>query len=198
MKEVLMIHDVTEDILKLPLKDYVLTFDDGLYSQYYYLPVLKDIPTRKILFPSGKYVSDGGMARRQCVNTFYNKDEWSPVTYFPDCVEARTKFDQTDGVICYQYMNISEIREMSKNGFEIGGHGFAHRRVYPESLQGQVKEMTEDVNKMFEWLSKNIGITPVSYCFPFNIEPRFMREILKRYGIQEFFGGERTPVENLL
>jgi len=35
-----MIHDIREDYFKLRLEQYALTFDDGLFSQYYYYPLL--------------------------------------------------------------------------------------------------------------------------------------------------------------
>jgi len=40
--DVLMIHDVRKDYFDLPLDRYRLTFDDGLFSQYYYYPLLRD------------------------------------------------------------------------------------------------------------------------------------------------------------
>lgn len=39
--DALMIHDMRAEFFDLPLDRYRLTFDDGLYSQYYYYPLLK-------------------------------------------------------------------------------------------------------------------------------------------------------------
>jgi hypothetical protein len=39
--DTLMIHDLKAAFFDLPLDHYRLTFDDGLYSQYYYYPLLK-------------------------------------------------------------------------------------------------------------------------------------------------------------
>lgn len=39
--DTLMIHDLQPEFFDLPLDRYRLTFDDGLYSQYYYYPLLK-------------------------------------------------------------------------------------------------------------------------------------------------------------
>jgi len=36
-----MIHDLRKEYFDLPLGDYRLTFDDGLFSQYYYHPLLR-------------------------------------------------------------------------------------------------------------------------------------------------------------
>jgi hypothetical protein len=37
-----MIHDLRKEYFELPLEQYRLTFDDGLYSQYYYYPLLAE------------------------------------------------------------------------------------------------------------------------------------------------------------
>ena len=40
--KILTIHDVRKEYLNLNLVDYRLTFDDGLFSQYYYFQLFKD------------------------------------------------------------------------------------------------------------------------------------------------------------
>ena len=52
MKPVLMIHEVDESIFNKPLEDFVLTFDDGLYSQYKFIEAIDAIDTDKIFFIS--------------------------------------------------------------------------------------------------------------------------------------------------
>jgi peptidoglycan/xylan/chitin deacetylase (PgdA/CDA1 family) len=42
--EVLMIHDLRAEYFDLPLDRYRLSFDDGLFSHYYYLPLLTPHP----------------------------------------------------------------------------------------------------------------------------------------------------------
>ena len=41
MKPVLMIHEFKKEFLDLPLKDYILTFDDGLYTVYKFFNKIK-------------------------------------------------------------------------------------------------------------------------------------------------------------
>jgi len=48
MKPTLMIHEVQDFYLDLPLEDYILTFDDGLYSQFQYWNHFKKLKTEKI------------------------------------------------------------------------------------------------------------------------------------------------------
>lgn len=49
-KPVLMIHDFKKEYLDLPLKDYTLTFDDGLISPLDHWDDIAVIPTEKIFF----------------------------------------------------------------------------------------------------------------------------------------------------
>jgi peptidoglycan/xylan/chitin deacetylase (PgdA/CDA1 family) len=49
-KPVLMIHNIDNSIFDLPLKDYVLTFDDGTHDHYDSFLKFQQIDTRKIYF----------------------------------------------------------------------------------------------------------------------------------------------------
>ena len=46
----LMIHDIRKEYFNLNLDQYRLTFDDSLFSQYYYFPLLKDHPGKLTFF----------------------------------------------------------------------------------------------------------------------------------------------------
>ena len=50
MKPYLMIHDIRKEYFDLDLDQYRLTFDDGLFSQYYYFPLLNKPPPGINLF----------------------------------------------------------------------------------------------------------------------------------------------------
>jgi len=56
--DVLMIHDLSEAHFGLPLDRYGLTFDDGLYSQYYYYPLLKAHPRPLTFFITTSLIRD--------------------------------------------------------------------------------------------------------------------------------------------
>jgi hypothetical protein len=199
MKEILMIHEIREEMFDLPLESYLLTFDDGLYSQYYYWPKIKKLKTQKIFFISSGFFSTGVIPRRQCINTFFNKEEWSPITDFKSCIEARKDYVETNGIISSNYMSIAEINHMIRQGAEIGGHGHKHIKDYPERLADRIKVMKNDIETMLDIFYAELkDFKPKYFCFPFNIEPRFMRGILKSYGFTSFFGGDRIPIENLL
>lgn len=55
----LMIHDIRKEYFDLRLDRYLLTFDDGLYSQYYYLPLLEDHPAELTFFITTSFIQPG-------------------------------------------------------------------------------------------------------------------------------------------
>ena len=52
----LMIHDIRKEYFDLDLNSYRLTFDDGLYSQYYYFPLFKNHPDRLNYFITTSFI----------------------------------------------------------------------------------------------------------------------------------------------
>jgi hypothetical protein len=52
----LMIHDIRKEYFDLRLDQYRLTFDDGLFSQYYYFPLLKKHPAELTFFITTSFI----------------------------------------------------------------------------------------------------------------------------------------------
>ena len=64
----LTIHSVKEEhFLKLRLDTYKLTFDDGLFSQYFYWPIIRRLETEKIFFISTNLIGIEGERRKTMV-----------------------------------------------------------------------------------------------------------------------------------
>ncbi|MFO8082967.1 MAG: polysaccharide deacetylase family protein [Desulfobacterales bacterium] len=55
----LIIHNVRKEFFHLDLAEYQLTFDDGLYSQYYYLPLFKKNRVPIIFFITTGLIQEG-------------------------------------------------------------------------------------------------------------------------------------------
>ena len=55
----LMIHDLRREYFNLNLAHYRLTFDDGLFSQYYYFPLLENHPAELIFFITTSFIQPG-------------------------------------------------------------------------------------------------------------------------------------------
>jgi peptidoglycan/xylan/chitin deacetylase (PgdA/CDA1 family) len=54
-----MIHDIRQEYFNLPLNDYRLTFDDGLYAHYYYYPLFKTNPAELVFFIITSFIKPG-------------------------------------------------------------------------------------------------------------------------------------------
>lgn len=182
MKPVLMIHEVTEAMLSLPLENYTLTFDDGLYSQYYYWPHIKKLDTTKIFMVSGKYVS--------------TIDSDRPKPPFNSCFVAR---DMANNEGIYRdYMNINEIKTIKMEGGIIGGHGYAHIKGYTNIFSQDIVKFRKDLEKMMLWFDL-VGLDrPRHFTYPYNKEIPASKRLLDSMGIVHVYGRERTPIESLL
>lgn len=162
---------------KIQLKDYQLTFDDGLYSQYYYWMVFKNIPTEKIFFITTNFIQ---LSRRKRPKGFSKK--------FPDCFDILEEYRETGNR--EHYMTLAELKEIQKDGAIIGGHGHDHIKFYLNR-----KQMEQDTIKMMEWFEEHLGFRPEYYAYPHYVNPVGMNAILKEHGIKKTFGNWRIEVE---
>lgn len=181
MKPVLMIHTVTEEMLKLPLNNYVLTFDDALFSQYHFFPRLQKFNTEMVFFVSTNIICDTLQSY-----TFINSKE-AHKKAFEGCKE--------------DFMTLQQIQYLSKQpNVSIGGHSHSHTRLSNfTSLVDKVKYIEEDTKHMIEWFQQHLLFTPTKFCFPYNEALDGMYTgLLKKYGFTEFYGRERIPIETLL
>jgi hypothetical protein len=115
MKPYLMIHDIRKEYFDLDLEPYRLTFDDGLFSQYYYFPLFKDHPVELTFFITTSFIKPGP-ARPQYDGeylTYLKSKKYSYRTF----VEHR--FDH--------FMSLAEIQEMAaRDNVRIGLHSHFH------------------------------------------------------------------------
>ena len=174
---ILMIHEMREEFFDLPLHDYILTFDDGLYSQYYYFDRIKNIDTEKIFFISTDIVAPASAVQS---------------TKFPKCSEAHDKYfnDQNSE----DYMTWSQIREIaSTDNCCIGGHSHAHQRLSMTVLRTLIK----DIKSMCREFNDQLGYCPTKFCFPYNESSPVYEKLLSKYGFRDFYSDERVDVYDL-
>lgn len=180
-KPVLMIHEVYDDIFKIDLEKYTLTFDDGLYSQFYYYHKFKEIKTEKIFFISTNIICE----QSQSMN-------------FLPC---RTAHEKAFTGNKEDYMTLEQIKYLSteENVF-IGGHSHNHLNIDSfQTLNQKINHIKEDTEIMMKWFNTILEYKPTKFCFPFNNDAGgFYKFLLYPYGFNEFFSHERIPVETLL
>lgn len=176
MKPIMVIHEVNKDLFEIPFLEYfILSFDDALFSQYYYWPLIEKIDTEKLLFISPSLINERNEIRDQFAGTH---------THFPTCFEAmslhREKDDRTN------YMTINEIKAL--RGVTIGSHSFSHYKELDMSLYNRINHFKHDTELMLEWFSEHLNVKPDIYAFPHYKEYQFQRSILKTYGFNKFYG----------
>jgi peptidoglycan/xylan/chitin deacetylase (PgdA/CDA1 family) len=176
MKPTLMIHEFKEEYLDLPLENYVLTFDDGLYSQYAYIDELQKLNTQKIFFISSNIVCPED--HTQDMSLIY-------------CRDAHERAFSGD---CRNYMKWSQIAHIdSLHQCQIGCHG--HKHIY--DIISNPITMLKDSRRMTQTFQCHLGYVPDSFCFPYNIESIVYKTILQKYGLKHFYGGERIDIDDL-
>ena len=172
MKKALMIHEM-HDSMTIP-EEYVLTFDDGLWTQYQYG---RDLPNTKIFFISTGIVCDGEQSNE-----------------FIKCHDAHQK---AFGGNYENYMTLEQIQEL---GHQVGAHSHSHTNLNTfDTLEDKVAHIRKDTDLMMEWFEKNLGFAPTSFCFPYNDDfHRIYQALLREYGFTEFYGKERINVDKIL
>lgn len=159
-----------EEMFDIDLEKYILTFDDGLYTQYKFISQLLEVNSPKFFFISTNIVNESDIQTSD----------------FITCSAAHDlHFEHDDR---RYYMTWEQIKEInSLPDCEIGGHGHNHLRDM------DLKCMIEDTNNMMYTFKEN-NITPRSFCFPYNTEKPMYRSILQSKGIANFYGNERIDI----
>ena len=111
----LMIHDIRKEYFDLNLDQYRLTFDDSLFSQYYYFPLLKNHPAELTFFVTTSFVKPG-QARSMFDGEFISYLKTKKYGY-RTFIEKR--FDH--------FMTMEEIQVLSaQSNVRIGVHSHFH------------------------------------------------------------------------
>jgi peptidoglycan/xylan/chitin deacetylase (PgdA/CDA1 family) len=175
-----MIHEVSEAMFSLPLQNYVLTFDDGLYSQYHYAKRFAEYNTPMIFFISSGIVCNGQQSNN-----------------FLGCMDAHKKAFEGN----YEdYMTLEQIKELAAMpNVTIGAHGHNHLALDAmPSLVEKVRYLNNDIKLMLEWFKTNLGV-PTVFCYPHNNDlDGIYKGLLTKVGFTDFHGSERIPIETLL
>jgi len=202
--KVYLFHEINDSIMQIIKNiskndpEAVLTFDDGLYSNYLYLNELKKLPNKKIFFIS--------------LGILRNNDK-RPNKDFITCFDAHNQNDLN------YYMCSNEINEIedldSKYNCFIGLHGVNHIKCsfkgplineinYPKISSGSSFKglklcseiFKEEIEKMLIVSDILLNKKPGYFSWPYNIENNFMKNILihksnlLNFNLK-FFGRER-------
>jgi len=179
----LVIHEMRKQFFNAPLENYILTFDDALYSQYYYWTLIKKIKAPKIFFVATNLIGHG--EKREQFSEEHKE--------FPSCYESLASYRDTGNK--ENYMRLSELKEMVNEGAILGAHGHNHTKFFDGNLFAQTNKARADIEDMVNWFSRNFKFVPNEFAFPHYEEHWFLKIMLKDYGFKKFHGGERIEIE---
>ena len=121
--KILTIHDVRKEYFDLHLGDYRLTFDDGLFSQYYYFQFFKHHPEKLTYFITTSMIEPG--VARPTFNGRYLPYIKSKKYMYRTFAEGR--FDH--------FMNVEELQALSRHkNVDVGAHSHFHDVILTRSL----------------------------------------------------------------
>lgn len=163
--------------------DGILTFDDGLYSQYMFLKQNPEVCKRSIVFISTNIIRD---------------EAYDPITAVVLCDEAHMLHDRivSDD---RAYMSVAEIKELRDLGVTIGYHG--HNHIFLGKLKPSQKALAIK-NEVIESVKFNDEHKIFSniFCSPYN-DYSVLKFYIKYYetkiGKMQYVEN-RTPLETLL
>lgn len=178
--KILMVHEVKPEFLDLDLSEFdIITFDDGLYSQYLYREHFL-----KFNIPLIYFISTGIICPE-------DKEQIIDI----ECSEAHRKwFCNKDSS---PYMKWSQIKELNNiPGCKIGGHSHQHLK-HEKGLVKLYNELSTDTSTMINEFKKNNINNINTFAYPYNKEEPLYRTILDRAGIKYVYGKGRIPIESL-
>lgn len=170
---ILELHEITSNHLNFDYSNFdMITFDDGLYSQFKYFEFFKSLNIPLVYFISANII---------CPEHIENQNAKI------DCISAHQKIGLNLNGVKYtqnkeylnSYMKMSQIRYISKYA-EIGGHGFNHL------MCNTWNDIREEVDNCLEIL-KEFNIK--KYCLPYNQNSLKYNLYLKSKGLEVFGPG---------
>jgi len=147
----LTIHDIRKEYFKLDLNRFRLTFDDGLFSQYYYCPLFSNYETERIYFITTSFIKPGKIRKRfEGEYTSYLKSKKYMCNAF-----VEKDFDH--------FMTMEELMFLStQKNVVIGAHSHYHdviaTRQHPRKKKPLGKWKLERFQNSSEILDKDLCI----------------------------------------
>ena len=144
--ETLMIHDIHPNYFDLNLNPYRLTFDDGLFSQYYYFPLLKPHPGKLTYFITTSFIRPG--TARGMYDGEYLPHLKSKKYMYRTFIEG--KFDH--------FMTLEELQLISsQTNVRIGVHSHFHDVIFTRTHPRKRKPISKWKLKRFQDLPDIYG-----------------------------------------
>ena len=139
----LMIHDIRKEYFDLDLNQYRLTFDDVLFSQYYYFQLFRNHPEKLTYFITTSFIKPGkarNMFKGRYISYLKSK-KYGYRTFI------ESKYDH--------FMNVEEIQKLSQQpNVRIGVHSHFHDVILTRKHPHKRKPLSQWKMERFEDFSK--------------------------------------------
>ncbi|TFG97148.1 MAG: polysaccharide deacetylase family protein [Calditrichales bacterium] len=143
----LMIHDIRKEYFDLGLDQYRLTFDDGLFSQYYYFPLFKNYSEKLTYFITTSFIKPGN------VRSMF-AGEYIPFLKTGKYMHRRFVEDKFE-----HFMTTEEIQELScRPNVKIGVHSHFHEVVFTRTHPRNRKPLSKWKREHFHNLPETVGL----------------------------------------
>ncbi len=150
----LTIHSVRKDYFNLPLNKYRLNFDDGLFSQYYYFPLLHGHEQELLFFISSAFIRSGP-ARKMFAGQHIPYQKSKKYMY-----RALIEGNYDD------FMRIEELQELAKvEGVRIGVHSHFHDVILTRTHSQKRKPLSQ-------WKMAHLGYPSIPEALDFSIRSK--------------------------
>ena len=186
---IIMIHELDPQsalALKDKLRpDDILTWDDGLISQFQCIPLLMEWPN---------YV---GISTAICeAATRQSQEGTYKPTVYKHCAQAHTDYRENGDAS--PYMTWEHVFHLEEKGAIIVGHGHTHLDLRGKALKDQVPAFQDELHAMKQVFKKRLGYVPIGYIYPYNFKGDVLDTWARHEGFTWCFGPERVAVEELL
>ena len=182
------IHEINQRIMKKIIKvcsdpETILTFDDGLFSQFVFLDELLKLPNKKYFY----------------ISTFFIHDSSETQEKFMPCAEAHQLAKETNNKKYYMTWDQIKIINSSENCF-IGMHGHLH--IDPDNFNkkdyfGNDWSYKKDVTTMIDKFDQHIkGVN--NFAWPYNKKDELYLAYLTSINKQEpYIFYDRIDIEDI-
>jgi peptidoglycan/xylan/chitin deacetylase (PgdA/CDA1 family) len=182
MKQTLMIHGFKEKYWSIPLQEYNLSFDDGLYSPFLFLSRLLELNTPLIFSVSTSIICQEGIEQSE------------------EIIDSHHAHKKAFGGNFENYMKWSQIEEIGRHPLcTIAGHGHSHIDVSKTTLYERISLIKNDTEGMLDRFQSMLGYIPNTFCFPYNYEDIVYKILMRdNYGFSHFLGKERIDIDTMI